>query len=462
MILMRNGVDVSFISEDSTNVTPYFCFYLSGDQVGGLFQFKHHNTVIDIFRKSSFFTDDLGNPFNDTTLQEFIDALYDVSYLPEITGLVYVAKKSNFPSPVGGVITLKEEYTYEVLRHIDLTGDRLVCGDDTTILGKSSENCSITSTGLGVGIALITSLYTVPIRHITFEDVDTVLDFDGTGTTMALDWTGVNFENIPNVGIINNPSNIIFSKGAFINSKGLKITGIFNTVGIDNSIFTGDGLAGNIIEVPTLTEATRRFRIIYSAVVCFGSTVGLNISDTAIIQDEGYLLDTVNFSGGGTYLSGIDFEDNRALFRNCRGVSNSSEVSSYYMNGNATATTITTVGTPVKVEGATTSAPITQKFTNTDNRATYNGALSRVFKITVTSTLSSGNNKYISGYIYKNGIQVNGSRSDITTSGVGDAENIVTQCVVFIETGDYFEYWIEQNSNPAQDIIIVNLNLIIN
>ena len=47
------------------------------------------------------------------------------------------------------------------------------------------------------------------------------------------------------------------------------------------------------------------------------------------------------------------------------------------MNGNATATTIASTGVAVKVEAITTSASVTQKFTNTSNRATYVGSLTR-------------------------------------------------------------------------------------
>lgn len=74
----------------------------------------------------------------------------------------------------------------------------------------------------------------------------------------------------------------------------------------------------------------------------------------------------------------------KALFSNCDGISNSSEISQYYMNNNATATVIAATGTPVKIAGTTTSATITSKFTNTDNRATYMGSQTKIFKITAT------------------------------------------------------------------------------
>jgi len=88
--------------------------------------------------------------------------------------IVFVDDKEDLPTAVSGVITLAENITYYITNHLDLTGDRLVCLDNTTILGASSENCSITSTGIGTSFPtnyLIESLYTLPIRHITIKDV---------------------------------------------------------------------------------------------------------------------------------------------------------------------------------------------------------------------------------------------------------------------------------------------------
>ncbi len=461
MILLRIGIDVVFISEDTPSITPYTCYYLSGQQIGDKFQFFYHTNAIGTLKPSSYYKNYLGEPFNDVSLQEFIDSLDSIEYVPEAIGFVFVARKEDLPDPVSGVITLKDNYTYFFTNDLDLEGDRIVCGSDTTILGGSSENCSITSTGLGAGVALLTSEYTTPIREITLKDVDTALDFDGTVNTMALDWTGVNFENIPNIGIVSDFTNFVFTKGAFLNAKGLFLDGEFDTLAFNNSFFQGDGLLGNIIEIPSTAIINRRFRIIYSSVVAFGSTTAINVSTSATIPDEGYILDTVNFSGGSTYTAGVQYNNNKALFRFCRGINNSTEVSEYYMSGNNTATNISNAGTPVKAEGVTTSSIYTEKFNNTDNRATYTGALTRIFKVIVTASMSSGNNKDLAGYIYKNGSQVMSSKGEITTSGNGSAEVFVIQSIVELATDDYIEFWVEQNTNPTSNITVINLNVTI-
>lgn len=374
----------------------------------------------------------------------------------------FVSDKTDFPPSSGGAITLLAGYTYYITDIIDLTGDRLVGEANTAILGSSSENSILTSTGLGIGIPLLSSVYSMPVRDVCIKDVDTALSFDGTTNPdpMALDWGGVNFMNVPNIGTIKKASNFIFDKGSFINSKGLKFDGTIGTVALNNSIFSGDGASGDIIKLLSTCVITRRFRVIYSSVVAFGSTVGINVDVSATVPVEAYILDTVNFSGGGTYLSGVTVTDNKTNFTKCKGIQNTNEISLYYMRGNATATVIAATSTSVKALGTTTSAVITQKFINTNNRATYSGSLTRNFKVSASLSLESGNNQKIGCYIAKNGIVINDSEVYITTSGVGKFESLHVQTLLELNENDYIEVWIE-NTTAITNITVTDLNLII-
>lgn len=85
--------------------------------------------------------------------------------MPSSNDIIFVSEKSDFPTPSNGVITLLDNATYFITSTVDLIGDRLACGINTTIIGGSSENCRIKSTGLTS--ALITSSYSLPIRNIT-------------------------------------------------------------------------------------------------------------------------------------------------------------------------------------------------------------------------------------------------------------------------------------------------------
>ena len=376
--------------------------------------------------------------------------------------IVFVGSKEDLPTAVAGVITLADNVTYFFTNDLDLTGDRLVGGSDTVLLGGSSENCTLTSTGLGAGVALFTTEYTTPIRHISFTDVDTALDIDGNSRTVALDWTGVNFVNIPNVGTINTCDNWIFTKGAFLSSKGLLFTGSVGTIGVSSSIFVGDGAAGNIIELDASCTVTRRFRIIYSAVVAFGATVAIDVDASATIPTEGFILDTVNFSAGGTYLGGVDNTSNKSLFIRCVGITNTSVNGQMYMQGNATATTITDTTSFFKVAGTTTASADNEKYTHTDNRLTNDATIERKYLIQCTLSFDSGNNNVCEFGFYdsKLGAVRTPSRTKATANSAGRAESVTFNCVVQHSENDYIEIH-AKNTTGTNNITVTDMNVVI-
>ena len=375
-----------------------------------------------------------------------------------------VCNKSDLPDAVGGVITLEPEVVYYFCGDIDLTGDRLVLGEDTCILGGSSENASLTSTGLGASDYLITTDWTFPCRHITFQNVNRAIGVNllgaSTDTNLALDWTGVNFTGCAVNIRCGDIDNFIFDKGAVLGGGELQFFGDAGTIALNNSLFAGDGSAESLVRIESTANITRRFRSIYSSYVAFGSTNAITFDASATVNNEGYILDTCNFGGGSTYLVGVDHTDNKALFVNNVGITNSADVSQYYMNGNATATVIGSIGVPVKVAGTTTSASVTSKFTNTDNRATYVGSLRKFFKVLVTLSVVSGNGHQIGVYIAKNGTVLPESEIYVTTNASGRAENAVAQTKVELTANDYIEIWVE-NQTAVNNVTVSELNVIV-
>jgi len=425
--------------------TPYFI------------QYNENTTITD----SDFFYFDNNTDTAQTISYSDLKTQLEVELTSSVsTDFVFINQKTDLPTAVSNVITLEDNITYYFTTTVDLTGDRLVGGENTVILGSSSENSRITSTGLGVGVPLFYTEWTTPIRHVTFQDVDTAIHIVGNvNPPVALDWTGVNFLNVPNIGLIDTCDNWIYSKGAILNSQNLQFSGTVGTVGVDNSIFVGTGSAGNILDILSTCTITRRFRLIYSSMVVFGSTVGVNVDSSATIPVEGYILDTINFSAGGTYTSGVAYTDNKTLFVNNKGVINSAEVSNYYMFNNTTSTTISSSGVAVKILGTTTPNAINQKFTHADNKATYVGAITRDFQVSATATFTSGNNQVIGIYVAKNGTIITDSEMYATTSGSGRAESIHIQTILQMAENDYIEIFIE-NSTSSTDITVEYLNVI--
>jgi len=403
-----------------------------------------------------------GASFGDAATQAITRANLGVAIDASGGNVVYVNDNTDFPAAVAGVITLEAGKTYIINTDIDLLGDRIECpASSVTILGRSSETSSLTSTTLGASSPLITATRTLALQDFTVKDVGTAFDIDGLGgTNVALDWRGFNVSNVPTIGTIQNIDNHIWQICAILDSGGLTYTNAVNTIAFSDSLISArSGTTAVTLDSNILLG--RRFRVIYSAVIAGApSSTAFDVDALAAVPIEGYILDTVNFAGGGTYLAGKSVTDNEALFVNCVGIPNSREISNYYMNGNETVTTITTQNVEVKVAGATTSNPLTQKFTNTDNRATYVGAISRFFKATATISVESGNNRQIGVYLAKNGTIIPSTEVYGTTSGEGRAENIVVQGLFELQSNDYVEVFVN-NSTGTNDITVTDLNLII-
>jgi hypothetical protein len=378
-----------------------------------------------------------------------------------ITGnnVIFVSVKNNLPIPSGGIITLLANYTYLFTAVVDLTGDRLLCASNTAILGFSSENCRIKSTGLSAGTALITSAWSLPIRNITIEH-GTAISLDATANVnQALDWFGVNFTDCATVGTITTYNNFIATDCAFLNSQGLTFDGTIATIGFISTIFDNT-TSGTSIIIPATLTLSRRLRIIYSSFISEAGETALNVSASATIPVEGYILDTINFSSGGTYIAGVQYNDNKSLFVNCKGISNSGNIGQYYMTANATTTTIGVINTFVKVAGTTITGSFIEKFTHTDNRLTYNGALTGFYKITSIVSLTSGNNNVVQLRVGLNGTTSVPSTSQTTTSGAGKSENVTCSDIVSLNTNDYIEIF-TANTTGTNNITVSEVNVII-
>ena len=371
--------------------------------------------------------------------------------------IIFVQSKSDLPTAVSGVITLADSITYFFTTTVDLTGDRIVCGLNTVILGASSENCYIKSTGLSSSTALITSVYSLPIRNISFTH-GTVFDLNGDGTTTALDWFGINFVDCATIGTIKDYTNFVMGDSAFLNSAGMTFDGSIGTIAFGNCLFDCS-TGGTAIILPATLTVSRRFRIIYSSFVTLSGETSLNVNASATISNERYILDTVNFSGGGTYVTGVTQTSNKTLFTNCVGIANTTTRGFYYMVNNTTDTPIgvPNVNTWVKALGTTTADSNNSKFNHSSNRLTYTGAFNTSFLVTVnTAVRAAQSNQNISIGIAKNGTLLPNSEMTIRTSTSNQEHPGSTQYQIDLITNDYVELFVK--NSQSIDVRVSDLN----
>jgi hypothetical protein len=310
---------------------------------------------------------------------------------------VFVSDKTDLPEASGGVITLEDNYTYFFVDTVDLLGDRLVAGDNTTILGGSSENSRIKSTGIGTDVALLSSIYSLPMRSITLEAPYAIYLHASIPSVHALDWFGVNFTNCAKVGIISSYNNFIMLDGAFLNSQDLTFNGTTGTVGFNQCLFTGNfGLGGtkSILNFPSTFNCTRRIRVTVCSFIVPSGYTGITVQDGVnFVQPESFILQTCNFSGPGTKLgisTHTDIDNRDAFFEGNRGIDNSFVIGQYYMKNNNVQTSFASTDTYVKIAGVTTTTGATNsKFIHSDNRLTCNAGVEREYLTQVSATVLS-------------------------------------------------------------------------
>ena len=318
--------------------------------------------------------------------------------LDDISNFVFVSNRIDLPDPVNGVITLKDNYTYFFTTTVDLEGNRLVAGENTTILGGSSENCKIKSTGISTITPLLSSVYSLPIRNISFEAPYVLNLVASNPSSNALDWFGVNFTNCARVGIISSYNNFIMLDSAFLNSQDLTFDGTMGTVGFNQCLFSGNfGLGGSksILNFSDTFRCTRRIRTTVCSFVVPSGYTGITVKDGVIFsQPESFIVQTCNFSGPGTKLgisTHTDVDSIDSFFEGNRGIRNTYASGQFYMKDNATPTAIGIGSTDVwtKIAGITTTAgSINSKFTPSDNRLTYAAATDRRFLSQATITFT--------------------------------------------------------------------------
>lgn len=392
----------------------------------------------------------------------------------DYNNMVVVKSVDDFPDPVNSVITLPDNTAYMIDGSVNIGENRIVCGINSAIYGYSPEVCYLHNTLASQ--AMITSDETISLYRISLYvsgSGASILDLDASTSSQsnnAIDWQFVNFSG-GDVGTIKDYDNAIFNTLGYIDKSadgfpalgdGLTFDGTIGTVSFTDTIFVVDGSGNTALTIPATATLTRRLRLTDCAVVATNSAVGLNVSASATIPDEGYVLNNVNFSGNGTLLSGLDYTSDIARFEGCRGITNTYAAAYITMNGNATATTISATGTPVKAAGTTTGSSVSQKFdvSTTSNRAVYTGSLTRLSAVTAIVSLTAGNGHQVGVYIAKNGTVIDESETYLTTNASGRLENGSVQTITLCASGDYFEVFVENNTATA-NITVEDLSLVV-
>lgn len=133
-----------------------------------------------------------------------------------------------------------------------------------------------------------------------------------------------------------------------------------------------------------------------------------------------------------------------------------SSLSAYGLNGDLGSMYVSTpagkaivAGTPAIIGGNTTAIK-TKNFTHTNQRLTYNGAITKTFQATAAiSAQSTVGNIILSMFFAKNGVVV--AESEITRK-IGTANDVGAAplvCTADCAQNDYIEVWIDVDNNST-------------
>lgn len=374
-----------------------------------------------------------------------------LSGVPATTKTTVINDISDFPAPVGDLITLSADTEYLIQSDISSVY-RYAVGENTLVSGSDKKLISLEYTGVGT---MITAL------DVNFKIKDIKLTCDSGTAFSVSSTTGLHVADIYNTNVSCN------NVGNFDNLLSLAVTGSnFSPVYTQGFTFTGNFsifsfvLSGLVIPSGTgngftLGTSTFTFLTITSAFLQVDTTgyvvSGLASSGNINAGGSGLISVSRNFGTADFSNNITPYDDLWKSSANSR-LPDSKEVA-LSTHGGATIA-IATAATPVIV-GATWLSHKSYRFTSAvGGRWTYDGIETDVsVTASITADIATGTDN-VSFFLYKNGVQIPESivTREFTAGNVG---NLSLLWDVSMVQNDYVELWV-QNDDTNVDVIIVN------
>lgn len=366
---------------------------------------------------------------------------------------VLVKSKADLPEPVGGVITLVDQVTYEINGTIDLGTDTIELEGENTIVGSDphldrviTNNAAQLVYGRDAGL-IVRRVNLVNVGGKVFDIEDTV----GNEQTHSLFVSNSFLTNSIAVGRLKNLKIINIDKVALSSlSDGITLEGVDNGVMRLTNNNISDTFQGTLISFGTskFNGVSLDHNFIDASaglVLISGATDSENINTTG----QGVIQSNTIFGSNTPSITGLSYKDTRWQWNLSNKVPDSASIGSLYMEDNTVATTFTAVNTPTKVLGTTTAGENIQRFEMpTNNQLKYIG--NKFFDGVVTFSasikrVSGSGNRLVKCTIYKNGSPLEGASQILEVTG-----REVTTVILgnpHIQPNDYFELWIENTEN---------------
>lgn len=266
---------------------------------------------------------------------------------------IIVTELSDFPAPVGGLITLSSNHIYRISGNVNIGSNRLISSGSITMVGNNlNQDCIINSNATSLITQTTNPLF---LRNIKVQnDLGPILSVNGGNSPTSL----INIKNC-----------------AFLGGGGVSSSfGTFQDVNTINISFTGMTAIGNGIVVSGSIVNLILFEV--NVILGIGSFTGLTLSAGTSIDDFYYAsgrmnlaagqtglsfdpsvvittpsarIDDIFFKGAGTYLSGITKANPNYEFFQNNGILNSIVLGSTSLSTSPSTVTINSANTYVNI-----------------------------------------------------------------------------------------------------------------
>jgi N-acetylneuraminic acid mutarotase len=132
----------------------------------------------------------------------------------------------------------------------------------------------------------------------------------------------------------------------------------------------------------------------------------------------------------------------------------------YFDFSSQSVTTVAQSNTWYKLNTTTTEGFKRNGLVHSNNRVTYIGSETKVFKLEGIASLASNNGNKVHIAFFKNEELWPCSESDIVTAGAGAFINVANQCLIQLAQNDFIEVWVK-NATGANNITMDKLNVIV-
>lgn len=418
--------------------------------------------TIDINNDIADNTDGLVNP--EDVRSNMIDAI-DSAVFPQDTSslLVNVNAVGDFPDPVGNIITLDSTKVYHMGAMVDIgvfslevpiggvSISALNGGRDVAGITSSEDNHTMFTSPAGSysGNVLLSEI------SITTSGTNSkVFDLDNDGNSNSIDINGINFVSCTSLGELTAYRQLFMLNVGFIFiDDGLTFNGTWSGgLSANQSVAIGFPASATLFKEGTSLSFQGSVTSDMNFLSTDVSSEFMNFDEANIASDQGLTL-------SGFRTAATDAMPNllkssvKAKYTGCTGIENT-HVGGEYAIGTATATTISSTNTLVKMAGTTTYSDL-QWFSQTTNNAfVYDSDQTIEIQIEGSLSFSNTNNKVM-------GLQIRlwddsaaayvniGSSFSTTFDGNGSAQGLAFFGRTLIDQNDRIELWVENQSDTS-------------